>query len=70
MLVSKGKGARANDVQVLFARLWGNGYLPAKYQGVRFRSTGDPVLYLSEPCRHQSVSRRQMLDAIADLNRL
>jgi len=70
VLVSKGKGGRANDAQVLFARLWGNGYLPAKYQGVRFRSTGDPVLYLSNPAGINRSSRRQMLDAIAELNRL
>ena len=70
VLVSKGKGARANDAQVLFARLWGNGYLPAKYQGVRFRSSGDPVLYLSNPAGVDRSSRRQMLDTIAELNRL
>ena len=70
VLVSKGKGARANDEQVLFARLWGNGYLPAKYQGVRFRSSGDPVLYLSNPAGVDRSSRRQMLDTIAELNRL
>ena len=70
VLVSKGKGSRANDAQVLFARLWGNGYLPAKYQGVRFRSTGDPVLYLSNPAGIDRSSRRQMLDALAKLNQL
>ena len=69
VMVSRGKGSRAADAQTLFARLWGSGYLPAKYQGVRFRSTGDPVLYLSNPAGIDRSSRRQMLDAIARLNR-
>ena len=69
VMVSKGKGSRAADAQILFSRLWGSGYLPAKYQGVRFRSTGDPVLYLSNPAGIDRSSRRQILDAIAQLNR-
>jgi len=36
-----------ND-QPLYDRLWGSGFLPTKYQGVKFRSTGDPVLFLSK----------------------
>src|SRR5215467_7855187 len=36
-----------NVDQPLFSRLWGNGFLPSKYQGVKFRASGDPVLYLS-----------------------
>ena len=35
--------------QPLYDRLWGSGFLPTKYQGVKFRSGGDPVLYLSNP---------------------
>ena len=35
-----------NTDQPLFSRLWGSGFLPSKYQGVQFRSSGDPVLYL------------------------
>ena len=38
-----------NTDQPLFSRLWGSGFLPSKYQGVQFRSGGDPVLYLSNP---------------------
>src|ERR1700753_1293724 len=38
-----------NPDQPLFSRLWGNGFLPSKYQGVKFHSGGDPVLYLSNP---------------------
>jgi hypothetical protein len=41
-------GGRTN-VQALFNRLWGSGYLPSKHQGVAFQSVGDPVLLLSNP---------------------
>jgi len=44
VLVSKNAGG-----QPLLARLWGNGFLPSKHQGVQFRSGKDPVLYLSNP---------------------
>ena len=35
--------------QPLSDRLWGSGFLPTRYQGVKFRAGGDPVLYLSDP---------------------
>src|SRR6266487_1190407 len=57
-----------NPDQPLFSRLWGNGFLPSKYQGVKFRSSGDPVLYLSNPAGISPVTRRRMLDGIAKLN--
>ena len=50
-------------------RLWGSGFLPSKHQGVRFRSDGDPVLYLSNPPGVDGASRRRVLDALGDLNR-
>jgi Protein of unknown function (DUF1501) len=59
-----------NPDQPLFSRLWGNGFLPSKYQGVRFRSGGDPVLYLSNPPGISPVTRRRMLDGIDKLNQL
>ncbi len=59
-----------NPDQPLFSRLWGNGFLPSKYQGVKFRSSGDPVLYLSNPPGISPTTRRRMLDGIAKLNRL
>ena len=49
--------------------MWGTGFLPSEHQGVRFRSQGDPVLYLSNPPGVDRQSRREMLDAIAALNR-
>lgn len=54
--------------QALFDRLWGSGFLPSEYQGVKFRSGTDPVLYLSNPPGIDADTRRRMLDGIAQLN--
>jgi hypothetical protein len=54
--------------QALFARLWGSGFLPTEHAGVALRSTGDPVLYLSNPPGVTADVRRQMLDGLAALN--
>ena len=59
-----------NAAQPLFSRLWGPGFLPSRYQGVRFRSSGDPVLYLSDPPGVNKKTRRRMLDSLAQLNRM
>ncbi|MCA9038985.1 MAG: DUF1501 domain-containing protein [Planctomycetaceae bacterium] len=56
------------DAQALYNRLWGSGWLPSKHQGVALRSTGDPVLYLSNPQGVNSQIRRRMLDSLAALN--
>lgn len=56
------------DAQALFARLWGSGFLPSKHQGVRFRSQGDPALYLSDPAGVQRETRRVMLDGLRAMN--
>lgn len=56
--------------QPLYDRLWGSGFLPTKHQGVKFRRTGDPVLYLSNPPGVDKKTRREMLDELAELNRL
>jgi hypothetical protein len=50
--------------------LWGNAFLPGEYQGVQFRSSGDPVLYVSNPPGMDSAQRRRTLDALRDLNKL
>lgn len=47
---------------------WGNGFLPSVYQGVLFRNTGDPVLYLSNPKGVDQQVQRDTLDAIKHLN--
>lgn len=54
--------------QPLFARLWGNGFLPSKYQGVQFRSGAEPVLYLNNPKGFKAADRREMLNALKELN--
>ena len=46
-MISQGSGNKTD--QPIFSRLWGSGFLPIEHQGVRFRSGGDPVLYLSNP---------------------
>ncbi|MBI1368521.1 MAG: DUF1501 domain-containing protein [Planctomycetes bacterium] len=56
------------QAQPLYSRLWGSGFLPSNYQGVKFRSSGDPVLYLSDPSQANDVSRRRLLDAIGQIN--
>lgn len=66
VMTSFGTG-RAND-QPLYDRLWGSGFLPTQHQGVRFRNSGDPVLYLSDPAGISRPMRREMLDEIAALN--
>jgi hypothetical protein len=47
---------------------WGCGFLPTTYQGVQFRSSGDPVLYLSNPPGVDSALQRDSLDAVRTLN--
>ena len=56
--------------QPLYARLWGNGFLPSTHQGVQFRSGKDPVLYLANPAGVSPSARREMLDRLAELNSL
>jgi hypothetical protein len=56
--------------QPLYDRLWGAGFLPSKYQGVKFRSAGDPVLYLSNPTGFTREDRRVFLDSLGQLNSL
>ncbi len=52
------------DAQALYNRLWGSGFLPSNHQGVRLRSSGDPVLFLSNPPGVDPSTRRRMLDAL------
>ena len=65
-MVSQGGG----NSQALADRQWGSGFLPTKYQGVKFRSGADPVLYLSNPPGYSSGARRHFLDDLAKLNGL
>ncbi len=56
------------NVQALYSRLWGTGFLPSKYQGVAFQSAGDPVLFLSNPSGVTRTSRNKMLELVTQLN--
>lgn len=56
--------------QIFYDFYWGNGFLPSKYQGVKFRGSGDPVLYLSSPGGISRPMRRSQLDDLAALNNI
>jgi hypothetical protein len=49
---------------------WGSGFLPTVYQGVQFRTGGDPVLYLSNPAGVDRELQRDSLDALKQLNQM
>ena len=57
-----------NGGQPLYSRLWGNGFLPSRHQGVQFRSGKDPVLYLNNPPGIKSSNRRRMLDYLRKMH--
>ncbi len=65
VMITQGTGG-----QPLYDRLWGSGFLPTQYQGVKFRSVGDPVLYLSDPPGISRDRRRRFLETLADLNKM
>jgi len=79
--VSYGIGAETDDLpafcvlisnsgggQPLYDRLWGSAFLPSRYQGVKFRSGGDPVLCLSNPDGFSAANRRTFLDSLGEMN--
>ena len=66
VMVSQGLG----NSQALADRAWGSGFLPTKYQGVKFRSGPDPVLYLSNPEGYSPAARRRFLDDLNKLNEM
>jgi len=57
-------------MQPIAARQWSAGFLPSRFQGVHFRSHGDPVLYLSDPDGLTRKDQRAVLDAVNSLNNL
>ena len=63
VLNTKGKGG-----QPLVSRFWGNGFLPGKHAGVRFRPDKDAVLYLNSPNGIETAGRRKMLDRLNELH--
>jgi Protein of unknown function (DUF1501) len=66
VLVSK----NAVKDQPLYARLWGNGFLPSEHQGVQFRAGKDPVLFLDNPEGYDGADRKEMLDYLSQLNKM
>ncbi|MEY3459935.1 MAG: hypothetical protein RL215_3092 [Planctomycetota bacterium] len=56
--------------QIFYDFYWGSGFLPSKYQGVKFRGSGDPVLYLSNPAGLTREMKRGWLDDLSRLNEL
>ena len=66
VLTSTGGGQN----QPISARQWHNGFLPGRFQGSQFNSTGDPVLYVRNPAGVSSTAQRDVIDASVALNRL
>jgi hypothetical protein len=54
--------------QLFFDYYWGSGFLPSRYQGVKFRNTGEPVPYLANPPGVSRAARRALLDDLAAMN--
>jgi hypothetical protein len=67
VLISTGK---AGQQQPVSARQWHSGFLPSRFQGVEFRSKGDPVLYVKNPKGVSDGQQRDVVDAVQELNRL
>ena len=64
VMISRGRG----QLQALYDRLWGSGFLPSSHQGVKLRSNGEPVLYLNNPPGIDREARRDLLDGLKELN--
>ena len=67
-VVMTSRDKEASCGQIFYDFYWGSGFLPSKYQGVKFRGSGEPVLYLSNPEGLNRDLRRGMLDDLAALN--
>jgi hypothetical protein len=69
-VVLTSRDREASCGQIFYDYYWGSGFLATKYQGVRFRPGGEPVLYLSNPPGVSAAVRRGLLDDLAELNAL
>jgi hypothetical protein len=67
VLMSAGKGGQ---MQPIAARQWSAGFLPTRFQGVKFNSVGDPVLHIQNPRGISNALQRQSIDAINALNKI
>ena len=68
VMTSVSKGTSCG--QIFYDFYWGSGFLPSRFQGVKFRGSSDPVLYLKNPDGVSSSMRRKWLDDISKLNEL
>lgn len=68
VMTSVSKGTSCG--QIFYDFYWSSGFLPTRYQGVKFRGSSEPVLYLSNPEGMDRERRRAMLDDIQAANRL
>ena len=69
-VVMTSRDKEASCGQIFYDFYWGNGFLPSKYQGVQFRGSGSPVLYLNDPAGMNRAVRREVLDGVKELNEL
>ena len=67
VLLSSGRGGQN---QPIAARQWSAGLLPSKFQGVKFNSAGDPVLYIQNPKGMSAKLQHDSIDAINALNKI
>jgi hypothetical protein len=67
VMVSTGKFGQS---QPIAARQWHSGFLPSKFQGVEFRSTGSPVLYVDRPNGISMSQQKDLIDSVAAMNRI
>jgi hypothetical protein len=68
--VMTSRDKEASCGQIFYEWYWGSGFLPTRHQGVKFRGSGDPVLYLSNPAGLDRSLRAGLLDDLAELNQL
>jgi hypothetical protein len=68
VMTSVSKGTTCG--QIFYDYYWGSGFLPTRFQGVKFRGGGAPVLYLKNPAGITGGTRRGMLDDLAKLNQM
>ena len=66
VVMTSGRG----DASAVNARMWGSGFLPGRYQGVQFRSAGDPVLFVESPPGVEQDSRDSVYRGLRELNEL
>jgi hypothetical protein len=69
-VVMTSRDKEASCGQIFYEHYWGSGFLPSKFQGVKLRSEGDPVLFLSNPQGMSASVRRELLDDLAKLNEM